>query len=676
MAETTNIKIITSLGQLAYRSAEDLGIVFNRIVDDMTEISNRFQDFSYEFELPYVKQNSLVFGSPESKGSTGYYPVNQNISCQVYLNNEQLLDGLINLEGLTKTGYKCKFYSKFKELVDILEQQNPDGTDKTLRDLKFPPILDWSYEDSVITHINANYYNSDETFYQYPLMHFSTFYTEFGLYSGLTENISRPPYTLPFRIDYAPQNFYYMFNNMIGYLYSGRTTLTNRVYIHQVPPALYLVSVLKQILSDAGWKLGGQFFDNKDIKRIILCGGYDDDCYDQAIFGKQGTWSGSTDLALNVAKFLPEMSQAEFLQNVINLFNLYVKVDVTNKIVDFQTYNTLFGDSYNPYDITSKVKLDTLNFYYEQNNDPTMSFGDCDNVNIMGDNYVMSGASNNATTQKWIKTDNRNFKSVFNRKGSTDEISVDFVQPNMQRIFLWNDMNIDNTNKNARVQTIYLPCQTKATPQDNGSVKFAANTGDTYLYNNEQTIKYASNLSLYYYYGRSKTNFVNKTGVGALGDFMWYYMYTNTGTTANKVPIHVVSPMQLFNYRGKVNDYLSGNTYSPTDRRSTTCTYLQSLWHVMGKTTNYASSATTEFSLTFDDSELHQSLWTTFHKDKWNNYKNSECLEAEMRMNPNDWREMQIERPIKYNNEIYNIIAIEGYNPISRTASIKLIKKQ
>jgi hypothetical protein len=236
-------------------------------------------------------------------------------------------------------------------------------------------------------------------------------------------------------------------------------------------------------------------------------------------------------------------------------------------------------------------------------------------------------------------------------------------------------MNTDNTNKNAKVQTIYLPCQTKQTPQDNNGVKFAANTGDTYLYNNEQTIKYPSKPSLYYYYGRSMTTFENKSGVGALRDFMYFNMYTNTGTTQNKVPIHVVSPMQLFNYRGKVESYLSGDTYSITDRRTTTCTYLQSLWHLMGRASNFASSATTEFSLCFDESEFHQSIWTKFHKDKWDNYKYKECMEANMRMNPNDWREMQIERPIAYNNELYNIIAIEGYNPISRMAGIKLIKK-
>ena len=39
---------ITSLGELAYRSAEDLGITFNRIVDDMQDIENRFPQQNFQ----------------------------------------------------------------------------------------------------------------------------------------------------------------------------------------------------------------------------------------------------------------------------------------------------------------------------------------------------------------------------------------------------------------------------------------------------------------------------------------------------------------------------------------------------------------------------------------------------------------------------------------------------
>jgi hypothetical protein len=81
---STNIRIISNIGELDYKSNE-FSIELNRITDDMQDLSNRFQDFSYEFELPFTKKNSRVFGAPEAKGSKGIFKINQSIGCQVYL---------------------------------------------------------------------------------------------------------------------------------------------------------------------------------------------------------------------------------------------------------------------------------------------------------------------------------------------------------------------------------------------------------------------------------------------------------------------------------------------------------------------------------------------------------------------------------------------------------------
>jgi hypothetical protein len=681
--ETNNIRIITNLGELAYKNVSDLGIQFNRIVDDFQDPSNRFQDFSYEFELPYIKQNSLVFGAPESLGSKNFFQVNQSISCQVYLNNQLLLDGLINLENLTPTGYKCKFYSKFKELIDTLNLPNPDGSNKTLRDLQFTPISGWSYESSVIQHI-ATYGqtgNSDNTFYQFPLCKYSTFYTEADLYGGVSgttmwETITRPPLGYPIAVDNKQQNFYILINSNLDNNTSTNVVTTGhtyyqRVYIHQVPPAIYLVSIVKQILSDAGWQLGGQFFRNKSLKKIVLTYAGDEDIYDQAT----GIVSGTTALTLQIAKFLPDNNQADFLKDVCNLFNLYVKVDISNKIITFETGNVLFGDSFDPYDITNKIDKSTVEFNYNEKNNPSILFEMANNQNIMGDNFVMSGDTYNATTQKWVKVSKSNYNSFMNKIGTDDTINIGFSEPNICRQFIYNDVAFDFGFTYEQFSTIYLPCLTKQSPTDNDSRPFNKATGDTYLFNDEGTIKFAGKGSLMYYYGKSITNFEQKSGKGYLSKYMYYNMYTATGTTLNRVIIPVVSPMQLFNHRTEVDAWLAGN-HSAEDRRTTIATYLQSLWQMMGQNQNLSSEYTTDFSLVFDDSDyFHETLWSKFHKLKYERYKYSEILSATMRMNTQDWQEMQIERPILYNSEIYNIVSIEGYDPILKTCTIKLIKK-
>jgi hypothetical protein len=694
--ETSNIRIITSLGDLAYKSAADLGIQLSRIVDDFQDPGNRFQDFSYDFELPYIKQNSLVFGAPESLGSKNYFPINQSIPCQVYLNNQQLLDGLINLELLTPTGYKCKFYSKFKELIDELNKPNADGSDKTLRNLKFPVITGWSYEDSIVQHmaIYGLTGTSDQTFYQFPLCKYSTFYTEANLYGGVSgqtmwENETRRPVSYPMRVDSAPQNFYILINSNLtnNTSYTGISTTGHsyyqRIYIHQVPPAIYLVSIVKQILSDAGWQLGGQFFNNKDLKRIIYTYAGDEDIYDQAT----EQISGSTDVNLQIAKFLPEDNQGDFLKNVCNMFNLYIKVDVANKICTFETYNVLFGDNYDPYDITQKIDKKTMEFSYNLKNNPSIKFEKANNQNIMGDNYVMVGQNNNATTQVWTKASKANYNSFMNKIGTDDKIDIGFSEPNICRQFIYNDVTQDGPWTYEHFSTMYLPCLTKQSPTDNDSKKFNKATGDTYLFNTEDTIKFAGKGSMMFYYGRPIGQWEQKTGKGNLSRYMYYNMFTATGTTLNKVIIPVVSPMQLFNYRVNVDqwlaqvhpNYITGTSFFQSnveDRRTTIATYLQALWQLMGQSNNIANSITTDFSLVFDDSGyFHETLWTKFHKLKYDRYKYSEMLTATMRMNAYDWQEMQIERPIMYNSEIYNIVSIEGYDPIMKTCTIKLIKK-
>ena len=46
-----------------------------------------------------------------------------------------------------------------------------------------------------------------------------------------------------------------------------------------------------------------------------------------------------------------------------------------------------------------------------------------------------------------------------------------------------------------------------------------------------------------------------------------------------------------------------------------------------------------------------------------------------MRMTEFSWGEMQINRPIRYNDELYIIISIDNYDVVKNTANIKLLKK-
>lgn len=679
MSYIPNIKIITELGQLFYKSAEDLNLNFTRVVEDMAEIDNRFGDFSYEFELPITKENSKIFGSPETIGSKRYFIINKNISCQVYDNNQLLLDGLINLEGLTKDTYRCKFFSKFKELVDALNSENDLGEKKTLRDLQFP-LVDWDYEDSIINHINADYKNSDETFYQYPLSFYSTFYCQSSYFTGYTDYQSNS-----FRSDWPRQNFYYLLNS-IG-------SEDNRIYFHQVPPAIYLVSIIDQILEDAGWTLGGQFFNDDNLKKIVLLYSGEDDPYDLAISGVTEA-SGSYPLKLQMAKFLPDMSQSEFLKGIMNMFNLYFRIDVNNKIIEFENYDTYFRyiDDIDAYDITSKVDLSAPHgFKYFENNNPSVMFTKAENRLLFGDNRIMSGATDNATSTIWINSTNKAYNQVFNRIGYVEQsnqrqnvfgsiverIEIPFAEPNIKRQFIWNDYDINGVDQSGEVHNIYLPILSVQTIADNDGMKFNKADNETYLMNNESTIKFRGSGALMYYYGKSTTDEENKSGKGTLANYMYYNMYSDTGSTLTRISIPVVSPFQLLDSNTEIRNWLTGVTISNVDdRRTAVASYLQALQQLMISSTGYTTDQLTDYSLVFDDAGyFHETLWTRFHQYKWTRYQESEVFEGEMIMNAYDWYQMQINKPLKYRGELYSLLSVDSYNPITQRAQIKMIKK-
>lgn len=660
MANINNLRIITEFGELVYRQAKDLNISFNRIVDDFTDITNRFGDYSYEFDLPIVKENSKVFSFANAMGQKKIFVKNKNISCQVYNNNALLLDGLINLEGVTQDSFKCKFYSKFKELIDTISSKTDDGNDRTLRSLNIPVIEDWQYESSIINHIQANYHDSDETTHQYPFNFYSTNYCQTSYYSGTTDNQGNT-----FSSDRDYQNYYYCLNSIAGN--------ENRVYEHQLPPAIYITTIVKQILTDAGWKLGGQFFNDKNIKRIVLTYAGDEDIYDQAT----ERVSGSTSVNLQLAKFLPDIAQADFLKGLINYFNLYFRIDINNKVVEFETYNTYFNnaDSIDPYDVTNKIDKRTVSLGYIENNNPTIRFKSPNNKNVMGDNRVMSGATTNAFETIWITGSSKNFNQTFNRVGTTDEIEVPFSAPTIKRHLIYNNYNISGNSLNAGVHNMYLPLLSKQTPNDNNNMKFNKKDEDTYLFNNENTIKFQGDGSLMYYYGISDTDFINKSTKGSLNDYMYINVYT--GTTINRVPIGICSPFALINYRTAIDEWLNQiSVNNIEDRRTTTATYLQTIWQMLGKSSGITTHESTDFSLVFDDNGyFHETLWTAFHKSKWDRYTNSELLSGTINMNEYDWSQLQINRPIKYEQELYSLVSIEGYNPILRNGQIKMIKK-
>jgi hypothetical protein len=660
-----NIKILTNDGkQIDYIKAEDLNIRMNRVADDLQNIEARYGEFSYSFSLPMTRNNQEIFGFAGIRNVKNIFKVNP-IEIKVFNNDLLLLSGQLELQKISGEMYECVFYSKLTQLTDELR-------DKNMNEITICPQIDWNYEITINSHITAGYLNSDQTPYQFPLMFYNTYYCPTSVFSGLTDTIVDANGTTNhvFQRDRSWQNWYYLLNHTSVGL--------NEMYHHQIPLAFYLKSMMEYMFTDIGWGIGGSFWEDANIKKIIVPYVGDTDVYDRACYCTDGSSiTGSTcltgTLKLDTSQFMPDMPCLDFLSNVINLFNLYLMIDVNNKIILFETYDVMFGSKIAPYNIDNKILGKTVVSRVEDYN-PSISFETIENQRILGDNRYIASSGTSAYNAKYLITKNKNlFNSVFNHIGETEgEIKIGFGAPAVKTMRIRNDYDINNVPRSAGDTVMFLPFISKQLPEDNGNKPFNKNDNETIVYNTEETIQYNGKIALYYYYGVSNSNLLQKT---PLISYQSLYFYINLDDINQKIPFS--SPFALTAYRDIINQTLNEAGLNPTGSTDSADTmlasYMQSIYLMMASGSSVSN--TTEFSLILNDNNTYgDTIYTKFHSNKYKRYRESEILYANIIMTDVDWINLQINQPVEYDKQIYSIQQITNYDVSKATAEITLIK--
>lgn len=665
---TTNIRIITSGGrQIDYKTPADLNIKMQRIADDLQDISARFGEYSLTFSLPKTRNNVEIFEFAGVANVKNSFKVNP-IPVSIFNNDMLIMVGQLEIRSIKEESYECVFYSKFTQLIDDLK-------DKNMTDISTCPKIPWSYEDTIRNHINSGSTAYRE--YEFPVVFYNTLFCPTSVFSGLTDTIvdynGTTNHLFQRQRDY--QNWYYMINR------TGATPdKENEVYMHQIPLAFRLKAMMEYMLSDIGWTMGGSFFEDSDIKRIVVPYVGDTDVYDRASYCSNGadiigSSCGAGTLMLDTAKFMPDYSCVNFLKDVMLMFNLYFMIDVLNKTIIFETYDTMFGSKVSPYDITSKLIGDSIAISKVEDYNPSLSFDDVDNDRVLGDNRYIASSGTSAYNAKYCITSGKNIiEDMYNHIGSTSgEIKLGFGKPTVKRMRIRNEYNYSDVNKSAGDSVIFLPYISKQLPEDNKGKNFSKADGDSVVFNNEETIQYNGKPTLYFYYGISASDFNQKTvGIGAQKD----YFYFNFDDVNQKIPF--CSPFALTAYRDNVKAVLEASGANPTGSSSSAnamlASYMQSIYLMMAGSTGVTNP--TSFSLIFaDNNEFSDTIYTKYHSNKYRRYQQSELLTADMIMTDNDWREMQINQPMKYNNQIYSIVEISNYDIVKQQAQIILIKQ-
>ena len=664
----SNIKIIVAgTGQqIDYERAEEISIKMNRVADDLQDIENRYGEFSYTFSIPKTRNNVKIFeyaGVPHVKGIFKINP----IEVQVFNNDLLILAGQLELQEITEDKYKCVFYSKLTQLSDELQ-------DKNLQELTNCPKIAWDYETTIRNHINSG--STAYRDFEFPFIYYNTFFCPTSVFTGLTDTIIDADGTTNHTFDRERswQNWYY---------YINRTTIGhNNTYYQWFPLAFRLKSIMEFMLAEVGWTMAGSFWEDANIQRIIVPYIGDGSVWDRAIYCDDGgAMTGSTctgTLMLDTAKFMPNVDCLEFFQDVIKMFNLYMIIDVQNQIIQFETYDVMFGHKIAPININKKVIGDVSMARVDDYN-PNIRFSDVDNERILGDNryiaFTGESALDTVTDRKYLITaNNKAFDNTFNYIGTTTgTIKVGFGAPTVKRMRIRNEYNFAGVNKSAGDTVMFVPFISRQVPEDNVGRGFSKRDSDGTEFNNQSAVQYGGKPALLYYYGISNSDFEQSTSaIGAQSD----YFFIRLGGVNQKIPF--CSPFALTAYRDVINTTLSYAKDNPiesaNDEGVMLASYLQSIYLMMARSDGV--TGTTDFSLVFtDNNDFSETVYTKFHTGKYTRYENSDTLEMKIICTDADWKNMQINAPIFYNNQIYSILSITNYDVVKQTATLKLIKQ-
>lgn len=643
------VRIITNKGERIDYFDDQLGIVLNRIVEENRDIQTRFGEFSYRMRLPSTKNNNRIFNNIKHKDTTNRFRINKT-EVSVFLHSDLLFSAVLLFVGDNRQGYICNLVSKMSLFIDEIEN-------KSLKDIQSIPDIEFDYEATIIDHVNQNMLSSDETDYQFPLMFYSTFKAPPNLVDGNTD-----VWGFDFFPNRALQNHYYLIN--------GWEVEDNQIFYHQLPPALYLVTVIKAIFKDAGWSVSGSFLENENIKRIIIPFTGDNDVWEESLYcvGDEdletgGYCDGNTPPYLRLVNFLPDIEQTSFIGAVMNFFNLFLDVDVINKEIVLESYNVLFTSRSNPIDITGIVDKDTVVNNKLENDDSNITLMD-EVPKILMDNYYFNDVTENAyDLTKYTKTTTTpNFYDYVGDE-KQDEIEIDFAKPFTKRMFLRQRQNYQGTITSNYDFTIFLPALTQQRMRDNNNMDFYDSETDTVVNNTPDDIRFDGLPTLMYYYGQSETSFLQHSGTGASSD--WFYI--NFDGVKMKIPF--ASPYAYTLNQDRVNAVISdGDNLEMVGYASN----MKALYLMLGTMT---PDRQTDFSLVLSEGiDVFPTVYNVFHQAKYDRYKVKAAIEGTIFLDAHTYRQLKMGVPIKYGNQIYSLLAIENYDITQGTAIIKLIQ--
>lgn len=212
-------------------SQKSLNLRFNNVIYDPEKVSSTQAEYSFEFELPSTPNNDRIFDYANNLAKANKFHKRWN--AEVYADGSIIFKGSLTLNGFKDKKYRCNLVSvKVYSLDDIFG-------DKTMNDIKWEIEFDGAGTTGKNIYFWNSKHNSEVTF---PLISYGAFQKS-PMYADSVAN----DYTSKFLLDKY-----------------------NRWYIESFYPSPNMLETIKKAFEGADYKIGGDMFEDEDLKKIYM----------------------------------------------------------------------------------------------------------------------------------------------------------------------------------------------------------------------------------------------------------------------------------------------------------------------------------------------------------------------------------------------------------------------
>jgi hypothetical protein len=310
--------------------------------------------FSFPFTVPYTANNARILGHLERIANTR---TAYEISCRLHLGGSSWRDGVLVFRGFT-TGYDCDL--RIPEDDVILRLRELSTRDLTTRyDFIMEPIgstATWT-EEQIRTMMEQYEGDADETDIIFaPVLNTGMFGDreevffnappDSWLFTGIPQLYMTQPYVNHYDAD--------RYNPLLI------TTDANEFWFQKLSPYPYLVKVMEHLLGLVDMELGGDVFEDPEVRTAVVLGNYLQyggvwrigGEFQPYIFSDYSGWSQEPSVNnlgnplepyIYLRDLLPDMTGLEFLLRIMKRFNA-IPVFSGQRTVRLRSMNAILSD--------------------------------------------------------------------------------------------------------------------------------------------------------------------------------------------------------------------------------------------------------------------------------------------------------------------------------------------